>query len=61
MSQKQYLLSNPVGGLPEVLFSDKKNPNSGKFWRAFEWKLLVNFMVIWNILGPFCTVVAICS
>jgi hypothetical protein len=30
-----------------------KNPNLGKFWRAFEWKMLVYFMAIWNILWPF--------
>jgi hypothetical protein len=30
-----------------------KNPNLGKFWRALEWKMLVYFMVIWNILLPF--------
>jgi hypothetical protein len=30
-----------------------KNPNSGKFWRALEWKMLVYFMAIWNILRPF--------
>jgi hypothetical protein len=34
-----------------------KNPNSGKFWRALEWKMLVLFIFIWNILqsfGIFC-------
>jgi hypothetical protein len=30
-----------------------KNPNLGKFRRAIEWKMLVYFMVIWNILWPF--------
>jgi hypothetical protein len=30
-----------------------KNHNLGKFWRALEWKLLVYFMVIWNILRSF--------
>jgi hypothetical protein len=30
-----------------------KNPNLGKFWRALEWKMLVYFMTIWNILRPF--------
>jgi hypothetical protein len=29
-----------------------KNPNWGKFWRALEWKILVYFMIIWNILRP---------
>jgi hypothetical protein len=27
-----------------------KNPNLGTFWRALEWKMLVHFMTIWNIL-----------
>jgi hypothetical protein len=30
-----------------------KIPILGKFWRALEWKKLVNFMVIWNILRSF--------
>jgi hypothetical protein len=30
-----------------------KNPNLGKFWRALEWKMLLYFMTIWNILWPF--------
>jgi hypothetical protein len=30
-----------------------KNPNLGKFWRASELKMLVYFMVIWNILWSF--------
>jgi hypothetical protein len=30
-----------------------KNPNLGKFWRALDWKMLICFMVIWNILWPF--------
>jgi hypothetical protein len=35
-----------------VIFQTK-NPNLGKFWRAFEWKMLVYFTTIWNILQPF--------
>jgi hypothetical protein len=34
-----------------------ENPNLGKFWKALEWKMLVYFMVMWNILrsfGIFC-------
>jgi hypothetical protein len=30
-----------------------KNSNLGKFWRAFECKILVNFVIIWNMLRPF--------
>jgi hypothetical protein len=30
-----------------------KNPNLGKFWRALDWKMLIHFMTIWNILQTF--------
>jgi hypothetical protein len=30
-----------------------KNPNLGKFWRALDWKMLIYFMAIWNILMIF--------
>jgi hypothetical protein len=30
-----------------------KNPNLGKFWRAIEWKMFVDFITIWNNLRPF--------
>jgi hypothetical protein len=30
-----------------------KNPNLGKFWRAFDWKRLIYLMAIWNILQTF--------
>jgi hypothetical protein len=30
-----------------------KKSNLGKFWRALQWKTLVCFMAIWNILQPF--------
>jgi hypothetical protein len=33
----------------QMVYFQTKNPNLGKFWRALEWKLLVYFMVIWNI------------
>jgi hypothetical protein len=36
-----------------------KNPNLGKFWRALEWKILVYFMAIWNILQSFGNIVVI--
>jgi hypothetical protein len=34
-----------------------KNPDLGKFWRYLEWKMLVYFMTIWNILSPFGIIV----
>jgi hypothetical protein len=30
-----------------------KNPNLGKFWRVIDWKMLIYFMAIWNILWRF--------
>jgi hypothetical protein len=30
-----------------------KSPNLGKFWRVFQWKMLVYFMAIWSISMPF--------
>jgi hypothetical protein len=39
-------------GLPDGIFS-YQNPKLGKFWRALEWKMLVYFMSIRNILWQF--------
>jgi hypothetical protein len=36
-----------------MVYFQTKNPNLGKFWRAFELKMLVYFMIFWNILRPF--------
>jgi hypothetical protein len=30
-----------------------KNPNLGKFFRALDWKMLIYFIAIWNILWRF--------
>jgi hypothetical protein len=38
-------------GLPDDRFSNQK-PNSGKFWRIFQLKMLIYFMDIWSILRP---------
>jgi hypothetical protein len=43
---------SPLQGCQMVCFKTK-NPNLGKFWRALEWKMLVYFMTIWNIIHPF--------
>jgi hypothetical protein len=32
-----------------------KNTNLGKFWSALDWKMLIYFTAIWNILQPFGT------
>jgi hypothetical protein len=29
------------------------NPNLGKFWMTLDWKMLIYFMAIWNILQTF--------
>jgi hypothetical protein len=42
---------NPQGC--QMVCFQTKNTNLGNFWRALEWKMLVYFMVIWNILWPF--------
>jgi hypothetical protein len=34
----------------QMVWFQTKNPHLGKFWRALEWKMMVYFMVIWNIL-----------
>jgi hypothetical protein len=36
-----------------MVYFQTKNPNYDKFWRSLEWKMLVHFMVIWNILRPY--------
>jgi hypothetical protein len=51
-AQKQSLSQSAlVPGLPDGIFSDQKNPDLDKFWRALEWKMLVYFMKIWNVCG----------
>jgi hypothetical protein len=55
--QVYYLATQVVGrddnqGCQMVYFQTK-NPNLGKFWMALEWKMLVYFMTISNILRPF--------
>jgi hypothetical protein len=36
-----------------MVYFRTQNPNLGKFRRELEWKMLVYFMTIWNILRPF--------
>jgi hypothetical protein len=36
-----------------MVYFKTQNPNLGIFWRALEWKMLVCFITIWNILQPF--------
>jgi hypothetical protein len=49
--------ASQMQGCQMVCFQTKK-PNLGKFWRALEWKMLVYFLIIWNILQPFVYVMA---
>jgi hypothetical protein len=37
----------------QMVFFQTKNPNLGKFWRVLQWKMLVCFITVWNILRPF--------
>jgi hypothetical protein len=37
----------------QMVYFNTKNPNLGKFGSAWEWKMLVCFKTIWNILQPF--------
>jgi hypothetical protein len=30
-----------------------KNANLGQFWKAFDWKVFMHFMAIWNIFWRF--------
>jgi hypothetical protein len=34
----------------QMVYFQTKNPNLGKFWRALDWKMLIYFMAIRNIL-----------
>jgi hypothetical protein len=36
-----------------MIYFQTKNPNSGKFWRALDYKLLIYFIAIWYILWTF--------
>jgi hypothetical protein len=35
------------------MYLHTKTPNSGIFWKPFEWKMLVYFIVIWYIFPRF--------
>jgi hypothetical protein len=34
----------------QMFYFQTQNPNLGKFWKAFDTKMLIYFMDIWNIL-----------
>jgi hypothetical protein len=36
-----------------MVYSQTKNANLGKFWRALDWKMLIYVMAIWNLLQTF--------
>jgi hypothetical protein len=42
----------PGAGLPDVLFSNQKNPNMDIFRSVLQYKILVYFMAIWFVLPP---------
>jgi hypothetical protein len=37
----------------QMVYFQTKNPDLGKFKRTLDWKMLIYFMVIWNILETF--------
>jgi hypothetical protein len=37
----------------QMVYFQTKNPNLGNFWTALDWKMLVYFIAIWNILWTF--------
>jgi hypothetical protein len=37
----------------QMVYFQTKNTKLGKFWRPLDWKMLIYFMVIWNILQTF--------
>jgi hypothetical protein len=43
----------------QMVYFQTKNPNVDTFWRALECKMLLHFMIIWNIVWPFCKFMAV--
>jgi hypothetical protein len=37
----------------QMVYCQTKIPDLGTFWRALEWKMLLYFMIMWNILWPY--------
>jgi hypothetical protein len=37
----------------QMVYFQAKNSNLGKIWMTLDWKLLIYFMAIWNILQTF--------
>jgi hypothetical protein len=37
----------------QMVYFHTQNPDLGNFWRSFEWKMMVHFSTIWNILRSF--------
>jgi hypothetical protein len=38
-----------------MVYFQTKDPNLGKFLRTLDWKMLIDFLAIWNILMTFVT------
>jgi hypothetical protein len=36
-----------------MVYFQTKSPNLGNFWRTLDWKMLIYFIAIWNILWIF--------
>jgi uncharacterized Tic20 family protein len=37
----------------QMVYFQTKNPDMGKFYRLWQWKMLVYFIAVWSILRPF--------
>jgi hypothetical protein len=48
-----------VAGLPDGLFSNQKNHNLGKFWKALKWEMLVYFWSFGSFYGHLVYLMAI--
>jgi hypothetical protein len=48
----RFLLLMSLNRVCQMVCFQTKNPNLGRFCRALELKMLIYFMIIWNILQP---------
>jgi hypothetical protein len=51
--EKRVIIGTLQPGLPDPVYFRTKNHNLSKFWRTLDWKMLIYFMVIWDILWSF--------
>jgi hypothetical protein len=55
-NKTKILCKNALAQGCQMVFFQTKNPKLGQFWRALQWKMLINFMDIWyfcvNLVHP---------